>query len=85
MVASGGDDISVGLLPHQLRELAVMAGLDPASSLTHRLVEALLACKLPATGRISYDAFLKVALHFRDRVRPTSCGWQSKAGRKVVG
>lgn len=39
---AAGDDAKCGLLPHQLRELAVMAGLDPASHATAALVDALL-------------------------------------------
>ncbi len=69
-VAAGGDDLKAGLLP---RELCVMAGLDPASSLTRSLVEALLQRKHPHTGRIDFDSFLKVALHFRDSVSGCKC------------
>jgi hypothetical protein len=45
-----------------------MAGLDPAASATRLLVEWLLERKDPANGRISFDSFLKVALHFREKV-----------------
>ncbi len=60
---AAGDDLKAGLLPPQLRELCVMAGLDPAAAATRLLVEALLARKSERTGRISFDAFMKVMLH----------------------
>lgn len=52
------------LQPHQLRELCVMAGLDPAAPATHSLVEAMLARK-DQTGRISFDACMQVACHYQ--------------------
>ena len=56
----GGDDVKVGLLPHQLRELCVMAGLDPASEATRQLVELLLARRNEKSGRIHFDLFMQV-------------------------
>ena len=56
----GGDDVKVGLLPHQLRELCVMAGLDPASEATRQLVELLLARRDEKSGRIHFDLFMQV-------------------------
>ncbi len=44
-----GDGPDVGLLPHQLRELVVMAGLDPAAPATRSLVAELTARKQPGT------------------------------------
>lgn len=61
-----GDTPTIGLLPHQLRELCVMAGLDPAASSTRSLVEELVRRKDPSTGRINFDNFMKVAAHFQD-------------------
>lgn len=40
-----GDTPNIGLLPHQLRELCVMAGLDPAAAATRALVEELVRRK----------------------------------------
>lgn len=57
---AAGDGPKAGLLAHQLRELCVMAGLDPAAALTRSLVEQLVARRDSATGRISFDAFMKV-------------------------
>ncbi|KAJ9530226.1 hypothetical protein QJQ45_023519 [Haematococcus lacustris] len=64
---AAGDSPSVGLLPHQLRELCVMAGLDPAAEATRLLVAALVARKEAGSGRISFDSCMKVALHFREK------------------
>lgn len=63
---AGGDDTKVGLLPHQLRELCVMAGLDPAAEATRQLVELLLMRRNETTGRIHFDEFMKVAIHFQE-------------------
>lgn len=57
------------LMPHQLRELCVMAGLDPAAPATLALVEAMLAAKDSETGRISFDACMQVACHYQVKVR----------------
>ncbi|KAF5841988.1 hypothetical protein DUNSADRAFT_9870 [Dunaliella salina] len=62
---AGGDGLGNSLHPHQLRELCVMAGLDPAAPATHALVEAILARKDPETGRISYDSCMQVACHYQ--------------------
>lgn len=43
-----------------------MAGLDPAAPATRSLVTALLERKDPRSGRISFDQFAKVALHFQE-------------------
>jgi (2Fe-2S) ferredoxin len=59
VLMAGGDDPEIGLLSHQLTELAVMAGLDPAADATHKLVARLLQ-RRGADGRIKYDEFLKV-------------------------
>lgn len=57
---AAGDGPEVGLLAHQLRELCVMAGLDPAASVTRGLVEQLVQRRDPTTGRITFDSFMKV-------------------------
>eukprot|EP00195_Chlamydomonas_chlamydogama_P011884 CAMPEP_0202890548 /NCGR_PEP_ID=MMETSP1392-20130828/910_1 /ASSEMBLY_ACC=CAM_ASM_000868 /TAXON_ID=225041 /ORGANISM="Chlamydomonas chlamydogama, Strain SAG 11-48b" /LENGTH=466 /DNA_ID=CAMNT_0049574137 /DNA_START=156 /DNA_END=1559 /DNA_ORIENTATION=+ len=64
---AAGDDPKVGLLPHQLRELCVMAGLDPASEATRQLVEQLLQQRDERSGRINVDSFLKVVIHFKEQ------------------
>ncbi|GLC46295.1 hypothetical protein PLESTB_000996000 [Pleodorina starrii] len=63
---AAGDGPEVGLLPHQLRELVVMAGLDPAAPATRSLVEELMKRRAPTTGRISFDSFMLVVTHFQD-------------------
>ncbi|GFH14160.1 uncharacterized protein HaLaN_10159 [Haematococcus lacustris] len=72
---AAGDSPSVGLLPHQLRELCVMAGLDPAAEATRLLVAALVARKEAGSGRISFDSCMKVALHFREKVGALARHW----------
>ena len=61
---AAGDGPKVGLLPHQLRELVVMAGLDPAAEATRNLVEQLLARKDRKIGRIDFDNFMQTCCHF---------------------
>mmetsp|Transcript_12168 Transcript_12168/g.21804 ORF Transcript_12168/g.21804 Transcript_12168/m.21804 type:complete len:543 (-) Transcript_12168:277-1905(-) len=63
---AAGDSLEVGLLSHQLRELLVMAGLDPAAEAVHLLVEQLVSRRNPSTGRIDFDTFMKVVLHFKE-------------------
>ncbi|KAG2498462.1 hypothetical protein HYH03_003716 [Edaphochlamys debaryana] len=64
---AAGDGPDAGLLAHQLRELVVMAGLDPAAPATKALVEELMRRRAPATGRISFDSFMLVVSHFQDQ------------------
>jgi hypothetical protein len=52
-----------------------MAGLDPASSATRLLVEALLERKDERSGRISFDSFLKVVWH---AASCCVCKWRAK-------
>ncbi|EFJ41153.1 hypothetical protein VOLCADRAFT_98941 [Volvox carteri f. nagariensis] len=63
---AAGDGPEVGLLPHQLRELVVMAGLDPAAPSTRSLVEELMRRRTANTGRITFDSFMLVVAHFQD-------------------
>ena len=65
---AAGDGPKNGLLPHQLRELIVMAGLDPAMPSTRQLVDRLLAQREdgPNGQRISFDSFLKVVVNFQE-------------------
>lgn len=65
---AAGDGPKNGLLPHQLRELIVMAGLDPAVPSTRQLVDRLLAQREdgPNGQRISFDNFLKVVVNFQE-------------------
>lgn len=69
----GGDNVQAGLFPHQLRELCVMAGLDPAASATHAIVEEMLQRK-NAQGKISVDAALQVAAFFQVSVQVRAPG-----------
>jgi hypothetical protein len=65
VLMAGGDEVEMGVLTHQLRELCVMAGLDPAQERTPELVADLVRQKR-ANGRIHLDDFLKIAAHYRD-------------------
>ncbi len=67
ILMAGGDAPKNGLELHQLRELVVMAGLDPASTATRELVGELLeraneGAQPGARVQISLDAFMKVGL-----------------------
>ena len=59
---AAGDGLGNSLFPHQLRELVVMSGLDPAAVITRQLVELLLERRGTAAQqqRISFDDFMKV-------------------------
>ncbi|GAX83590.1 hypothetical protein CEUSTIGMA_g11015.t1 [Chlamydomonas eustigma] len=65
---AAGDKLDCGLLPHQLRELVVMAGLDPAAPATRQLVELLLERRGPSEQhyRINFDDFMKVLIYFQE-------------------
>uniref|UniRef100_A0A061S1V4 MORN repeat-containing protein 3 n=1 Tax=Tetraselmis sp. GSL018 TaxID=582737 RepID=A0A061S1V4_9CHLO len=65
ILMAGGEDVEVGVLTHQLRELTVMAGLDPAQERTPELVADLVRQKR-SNGRIYLDDFLKIVAHYRD-------------------
>ena len=73
--AAAGDGLKSGLLPHQLRELVVMAGLDPAATSTRQLVEQLLHHRGPAENqsRIGFDDFMKVVIYFQVRLSVVGC------------
>lgn len=65
ILMAGGDEVEFGILTHQLRELCVMAGLDPAHERTPELVADLVRQKR-GNGRIHLDDFLKIVAHYRD-------------------
>jgi len=44
VLMAGGDTAEVGLLPHQLRELVVMAGFDPTDAATRDLLVRFGQC-----------------------------------------
>lgn len=80
VLMAAGDDLSVGLLPHQLRGLSVMAGMDPSSPATWALVEQLLARKDATTSRITYDSFLQVSLAPLLGYSSTGVPWPMRSG-----
>lgn len=64
--ASGGDDLAAHVLPHQLQELVVLAGLDPAASPVLKLL-GLLHRRIEERGgrKLFLDDLLDVAAFFR--------------------
>ena len=81
--AVAGDGLKSGLLPHQLRELVVMAGLDPAATSTRQLVEQLLQHRGPAEqqSRIGFDDFMKVIIYFQVSPSIVECAGCQEGGR----
>ncbi|KAF8073027.1 morn3 [Scenedesmus sp. PABB004] len=65
VLIAGGDDLAAAVLPHQLQELAVLAGLDPAAPACVALLDAL-AARAGGAG-LGLDAFLHVVCYFRQR------------------
>ncbi|MEW5299348.1 MAG: hypothetical protein WDW36_002374 [Sanguina aurantia] len=86
VLMAAGDDPKVGLLPHQLGGLSVVAGMDPSSQATWALLEQLLARKDATTGRITYDSFLQVVLHFQDAavLQPVQQDPPSTGGNSIM-
>lgn len=71
ILMAGGDAPKNSLELHQLRELVVMAGLDPASTATRELVTELLEranenTQPGAPARISLDLFMKAVIFFQE-------------------
>ena len=65
--AAGGDDLAAHVLPHQLQELVVLAGLDPADSAVLKLL-GLLHQRIEerGRGRLFLDDLLDVAAFYRE-------------------
>uniref|UniRef100_A0A7R9V367 MORN repeat-containing protein 3 n=1 Tax=Chlamydomonas euryale TaxID=1486919 RepID=A0A7R9V367_9CHLO len=66
---AAGDDLKATILPHQLRQLIVMAGLDPSATATQQLVAALLQRRgegTPDPQRITFDTFMKAVVYFQE-------------------
>jgi hypothetical protein len=66
-VAAGGDDLAAHVLPHQLQELVVLAGLDPAASSVLKLL-GLLHRRIEERGanRLCLDDLLDVVNFYRE-------------------
>eukprot|EP00879_Flechtneria_rotunda_P011831 GHRR01012358.1.p1 GENE.GHRR01012358.1~~GHRR01012358.1.p1 ORF type:complete len:176 (-),score=97.84 GHRR01012358.1:810-1337(-) len=66
---AGGDDMAASVLPHQLQELVVLAGLDPAAPQVMKLLDQLHQHCSQTAGdrRLCLDAFLHVVCHFRNK------------------
>jgi hypothetical protein len=64
LTRAGGDGRGAHVLPHQLQELVVLAGLDPAHAAVVRLVEQLRARVTPATGKLMIEDLLDTTSHF---------------------
>lgn len=64
---AGGDDLAAHVLPHQLQELVVLAGLDPAASVVLKLL-GLLHRRIEERGcrKLFLDDLLNVAAFYRE-------------------
>ena len=62
---AGGDGPKDGVRPSKLRELCVLAGLDPSGQETPQLVQLLMQHSR-RDGVIRYDDFLRCVVHFRN-------------------
>lgn len=63
---TGGDDTAAHVLPHQLQELVVLAGLDPAASAVLKLLGLLhQRIEVRGTSKLFLDDLLHVANFFR--------------------
>lgn len=78
--ASGGDDLAAHVLPHQLQELVVLAGLDPAASPVLKLL-GLLHRRIEERGgrKLFLDDLLDVAAFFRETPLAVLLQLQSQA------
>ncbi|KIZ07049.1 hypothetical protein MNEG_0899 [Monoraphidium neglectum] len=81
---AGDDGRRARLLPRQLPELAVLAGLDPAARPTVALLDQVRTrCRSDAAGGVSLDALLHAAVHFR--MQPLAPAAESGAGPESQG
>lgn len=62
---AGGDHSEVGIYPSQVRDVAVLAGLDPAGEEMAALCKELVESRRKADGLVHIDEFFKVVFHFR--------------------
>jgi hypothetical protein len=63
---AGGDDLAAHVLPHQLQELVVLAGLDPAAEPVLNLMEQLRARAVgDGCNKLHLEDLLDVVNHFR--------------------
>jgi hypothetical protein len=70
MIHAGGDDLASFVLPHQLQELMVLAGFDPAADAVVKLMAKLGLTGSSSTsrdGRISLEQFMHMVCHFREQ------------------
>ncbi|WIA29326.1 hypothetical protein OEZ86_011831 [Tetradesmus obliquus] len=72
ILIAGGDDTAAFVLPHQLQELMVLAGLDPAAASVVKLLGLLQERIARAAGsggeaRLHLDEFLGVVCFFRQQ------------------
>ena len=55
----------MGIYPSQVRDVAVLAGLDPAGEEMAALCKELVGSRRKADGLVHIDEFFKVVFHFR--------------------
>jgi hypothetical protein len=79
-VAAGGDDLAAHVLPHQLQELVVLAGLDPAASSVLKLL-GLLHRRIEERGcrKLYLDDLLDVVNFYRETPLAVIMQLQSQA------
>lgn len=79
-VGAGGDDLAAHVLPHQLQELVVLAGLDPAASSVLKLL-GLLHRRIEERGcrRLWLDDLLDVVNFYRETPLAVIMQLQSQA------
>lgn len=77
---AGGDDPAAHVLPHQLQELVVLAGLDPAASAVLKLL-GLLHKRIEERGckKLFQDDLLDVASFYRETPLAVMMQLQSRA------
>jgi hypothetical protein len=82
---AGGDDLAAHVLPHQLQELVVLAGLDPAASAVLKLL-GLLHRRIEERGcrKLFLDDLLDVAAFYRETPLAVLLQLQSQQAAKAA-
>eukprot|EP00775_Hariotina_reticulata_P010338 gene10338-10495_t len=86
ILMAGGDDLAAFVLPHQLQELMVLAGFDPAADAVVKLLANLGQAGCTGSledGRVSLEQFMHVVCHFREHP-PTVVDPDRENGPSVV-
>lgn len=85
-VHAGGDDLAAHMLPHQLQELVVLAGLDPAATAVLKLL-GLLHRRIEERGcrKLFLDDLLDVAAFYRETPLAVLLQLQSQQAAAATG